>query len=97
MGTVVRFHSRQEDAAAKTEAILTKLGQLYQQKQRAKEELPVVLAQLIQAGETDLVLRAVALWGSGEMDAHEVLAMVEEMAAVSGIKSIGNRPFFPSR
>lgn len=97
MGTVVRFQGRPEDAAAKTEAILSKLGQLYQQKMQAREALPVVLAQLIEAGETDLVLRAVALWGSGEMEPHEILGMVEEMAAVCGIKTVGNRPFSTSR
>ncbi|HEY3365692.1 MAG TPA: hypothetical protein VGK74_11605 [Symbiobacteriaceae bacterium] len=93
MGTVVRFIPRPEDAAAKTEAILTKIGQLYQQKMKAKEELPRVLSQLIENGETELVLRAVMLWGSGEMEPHEVLAMVEEMAAVMGIKPVGDRPF----
>jgi hypothetical protein len=93
MGTLLNFRPRPEDAAAKTEAILTKIGQLYQQKVKAREDLPVVLAQLIQAGEGEMVLRAVALWGSGEMEPHEVLAMVEEYAAAAGIKLVGNRPF----
>lgn len=93
MGTVVQFHLRKEDAAAKTEAILTKIGQLYQQRMRAKDELPRVLAQLLEVGERELVHRAVMLWGSGEMEAHEVLAMCEHEAAVSGIKLVGNRSF----
>jgi len=93
LGTVLRFHPRGEDAVAKTEAILTKIGQHYQQRCRAKVDLPAVLAQLVHAGETDLVLRAVALWGSGEMEAHEVLSMCEEAAAVAGIKPVGDRPF----
>jgi hypothetical protein len=93
MGTVVHFQPRQEDAAAKTEAILAKIGQLYQQKLKAKEDLPKVLAQVIQAGETGLALKAMTLWGTGQMEPHEVLAMVEEIAAVSGIKPVGDRPF----
>lgn len=93
MGTVVHFHPKREDAAAKTEAILEKIGQLYQQKLKAKEALPSVLAELVAHGETQLVLRAVSLWGSGEMEPHEVLTMVEQEAAVLGIRSVGNRPF----
>lgn len=93
MGTVVTFRPRPEDAAAKTEAILEKIGQLYQQKMKAKEELPRVLAQLIETGETGLVLQAVTLWGTGEMEPHEVLSMVEETAAVLGIRPIADRPF----
>lgn len=92
MGTIVQFQPRQEDAAAKTEAILEKIGQLYQQKLRAKEELPKVLSQLVHAGENDLVLRAISLWGSGEMEPHEVLTMVEQVAAVAGVKPVGDRP-----
>lgn len=93
MGTIVRFHPRGEDAVAKTAEILAKIGQHYQRRLQAKDDLPVVLAQLVLAGEADLVLRAVALWGSGEMEAHEVLAMCEAEAAVAGVKPVGDRPF----
>jgi hypothetical protein len=93
VGTLVTFRPRAEDAAAKTEAILNKIGELYQKKQKAKEELPGVLAQMLEAGENEMVLRAVMLWGSGEMEAHEVLVMLEEYAAVAGIQLVGNRPF----
>ncbi len=93
MGTIVRFPPRQDDAAKKTAAILTKIGQLYQKKMKAREELPAALAQLVEAGETDLVLKAITLWGTGELEPHEVLAMVEEMAAVAGVRPVGDRPF----
>lgn|GEM_PF-1792398 len=93
MGTLVHFAPRPEIAAAKTESILSKIGELYQLKLKAKEELPAVLAQLVAAGETQLVLRAVVLWGSGEMEPHEVMAMCEQYAAVAGVKPVGDRPF----
>lgn len=93
MGTVVHFQPRREDAAAKTEAILEKIGRLYQQKVRAKEALPGVLAELVAHGEHELVLRALSLWGTGEMEPHQVLAMLEQEAAVLGMRSVGNRPF----
>jgi hypothetical protein len=93
MGTLVTFRPRAEDAAAKTEAILSKIGELYQKKVKAKEALPGVLATMIEHGEHEFVIRAVMLWGSGEMEAHEVMAMCEEYAAVAGITLVGNRPF----
>jgi len=93
MGTLVTFRTRDDQAVAKTEAILSRIGELYQQKVKAKEELPAALAQLAQAGESAVVLRAVVLWGTGQMEPHEVLALVEEYAAVAGVKTVGNRPF----
>jgi hypothetical protein len=93
VGTVVHFQHRSHEATAKTEAILTRIGDLYQQKVKAKEELPKVLAQLIDAGAVDLVLRAVRLWGLGEMEPFDILAWVETIAAVEGVKSVGDRPF----
>lgn len=93
MGTLVTFRPRTEDAAAKTEAILARIGELYQFKVKAREALPGVLATLVEHGEREFVIRAVMLWGSGEMEAHEVLAMCEEYSAVAGIQPVGNRPF----
>lgn len=93
MGMVVRFQPRDVDAAAKTEAVLNRIGQFYQDRLKAKESLPGVLAQLIKAGEEEFVLRAVSLWGSGEMEPHQVLTMCEQVAAVAGIKEIADRPF----
>jgi hypothetical protein len=93
VGTVVHFQHRSNEATAKTEAILTRIGELYQQKVKAKEELPKVLAQLVEAGATDLALRAVRLWGTGEMEPYDILTMVETMAAVEGVKCVGDRPF----
>lgn len=78
VGTVVQFPPRQVDAAVKAEAILAKIGELYRRRTKAKEELPGVLAQLASAGETELVLEAVRLWGSGEMEADEVLALCQK-------------------
>lgn len=78
MGTVVRFQPRQEDVLAKTEAILSRIAQLYQEKMKAKEALPAVLARLIEAGETELALRAISLWGNGQMEPHEILALCEK-------------------
>lgn len=75
MGTVVQFPPRQVDAAEKAEAILAKIGELYRRQTRAKEELPGVLAALANAGEAELVLKAVQLWGSGEMEPHQVLEL----------------------
>lgn len=81
MGTVVQFLPRAESATAKTEAILSKIAQLYQEKLRAKEALPAVLARLAVQGETELVLKAVTLWGNGEAEPHMVLNMCQEALA----------------
>lgn len=78
MGTVVRFTPRQVDAAEKAEAILAKIGELYRRQTKAKEELPGVLAKLAHAGETELVLKAVRLWGTGEMDPDQVLQLCQQ-------------------
>jgi hypothetical protein len=78
MGTVVQFSPRAETATAKTEAILGKIAQLYQEKMKAKEALPPLLARLVVDGESNLVLKAVTLWGTGEMEAHEVLSMCQQ-------------------
>jgi len=80
VGTVVQFPPRSVDAADRAEAILAKLGELYRRRTKAKEDLPVVLAQLVGAGETDLVLEAVRLWGSGEMEPEEVLELCQSRA-----------------
>jgi len=93
MGMVVRFQPRDVDAAAKTEAVLNRIGQYYQERLKAKEALPGVLAQLVKAGETETVLRAITLWGSGEMEPHQVLSLCEQVAAVAGIKEVADRPF----
>lgn len=68
------------------------IGNLYQQKLRAKEMLPVALARLIEAGHPDMALRAVALWGTGEMEPHDLLAMCEEVSAVVGVDGLGEEP-----
>jgi hypothetical protein len=93
MGTVHSFRAKPEDAAAKTEAILTKIGQLYQQRLKAKEELPGVLAALVQAGEADFAMQALVAWGTGAKEAHEILAECETYAAVAGVPAVANRPF----
>lgn len=95
MGTVVHFQSRQAqaEAAAKTEAILTKIGELYERKQKAKEELPGVLAQLALAGESEFVLKALVEWGTGQSEPYLILAQCEQYAAAAGIKPVGDRPF----
>lgn len=93
MGTLLTFRPRPEDAAAKTEAILQKIGELYQQKVKAREALPGVLAQLAQAGEEEAALRYLVLWGAGEAEPHEILAEAEKYAAVAGIHLIGDRDF----
>lgn len=93
MGTVHPFRTKPEDAAEKTEAILTRIGQLYQERLKAKEELPGVLAALVKAGEADFAMQALVAWGTGQKEAHEVLKEAETYAAVAGLTSIGNRPF----
>lgn len=93
MGTLVTFRPRPEDAQAKTEAILTKIGELYQQKMKAKEDLPFVLSELITHGEQDFAIQALMRWGSGEMEPHQVLTMCQEYAAAAGIRSVANQPF----
>ncbi|MFZ5816687.1 MAG: hypothetical protein ACOY93_15560 [Bacillota bacterium] len=84
MGTIVQFPVppalRQEEAAEKAEAILARIGEIYRRQAQAKEELPAVLARLAGAGETELVLRAIRLWGSGEMEADEVLNLCQQSA-----------------
>ncbi|MGE5673970.1 MAG: hypothetical protein ACM3XM_08775 [Mycobacterium leprae] len=92
MGHVVPFPPRNDQSVAKTEEMLNKIGQAYQRKLKAKDELPRVLAQLIAAGETELVLQAVTLWGEGRMEPYEVLELCEKVAAVAGIHPVGDRP-----
>ena len=92
MGRLVRFQSRPGTAEAKTEQVLQRLKEHYLARRQAEAELPAVLAELVREGQTDLVLSAITLWGSGQMEPHEVLTQVEQMAAVAGIKSVGNRP-----
>lgn len=79
MGTVVRFRIRADDAAAKSEAVLEKIARHYRRQLQAKEELPAALADLVRMGETDLALRAVVMWGSGEVEPEQVLAFCKEM------------------
>lgn len=81
MGTVVQFPTRSVDGAERAEAILAKIGELYRRRTKASAELPARLATLVEAGETELVLKAVRLWGSGEMEADEVLALCQRPAA----------------
>ncbi len=78
VGTVVQFPPRSVDAAERAEAILAKIGEVYRRRSKAKEELPVVLAKLAGAGETDLVLKAIGLWGSGELEPDEVLDLCQK-------------------
>lgn len=92
MGRLVRFQFRPGTAEAKTEQVLSRLREHYLARQQAEAELPSVLAELAEAGHPDLVLQAVTLWGNGQMEPHEVLALVEQMAAVAGVRSVGNRP-----
>jgi hypothetical protein len=73
VGTVVQFQTRPEEAAAKTEAILSKIGELHQQKVKAKEELPGVLSSLIAEGESAFALRALTEWGTGEREPYRIL------------------------
>lgn len=83
MGTIIRFRQRPEEAEKKSTAILERIRTIYQQKQRATESLPGLLARLIQAGEAEAVLRAVHLWGTGQMEPQEVLAMCDGLAAAA--------------
>lgn len=92
MGTVLQFPPRQTEASVKAEAILAKIGELYRRRTKAKEELPGVLAKLAGAGETEFVLTAVRLWGSGEMEADEVLDLCRKTPA--GRKPSGKGSFF---
>lgn len=78
MGTVVQFSPRVETATEKTEAILSKIAQLYQEKMKAKEALPALLASLVVEGESNLVLKAVTLWGTGQMEPHDILTMCQK-------------------
>lgn len=91
MGTVVQFPPRQAEASVKAEAILAKIGELYRRRKEAKEELPGVLASLASSGESEFVLEAVRLWGSGEMEADEVLALCHQTSG--GRKPSRKAPF----
>lgn len=78
MGTIVQFPPRQEAEMASAESILAKLAEAYRRRTKAKEELPVLLAALIDAGETQLVLRAIQLWGRGELEPEDVFDLCQE-------------------
>lgn len=88
MGNIIRFEPREETAAQKTARLLTRIGEAYQQRVQAAHQLPEVLAHLVRSGEAELALQAICAWGEGEMEAHEVLAMVK--AKRSGMGATGD-------
>lgn len=92
MGTLVRFHPRQEGAVARAESVLARLEEHHKANERARFELPGVLAALSRHGESEFALKLLGLWGAAEVSPAELLAMAEQYAAVCGLKEIGNRP-----
>lgn len=88
MGKLVPFLPRQDAAAL--ESALERAGQLFQRRLKAKEELPRVLATLIEAGEQDLALRVMLAWGRRQADPLELLDACEQAAAVAGIRLGGD-------
>lgn len=79
MGTVVPFPSRRTEAAAKVATILEQIGHVYRAQEQAREVLPRILAKLLQLGETEAVLQAISLWGSGEAEPQELLRQLRPL------------------
>ena len=77
MGRIVPFTPRDETLSRKTEEILTKIGDLYQQRLQAKEELPAVLARLLREGKADLAIEAMLAWGEGQKEPYEILTNLQ--------------------
>jgi hypothetical protein len=77
MGTVIRFEPRAEAATRKTEEILTRIGDLYQQRLKAEAQLPAALARLVREGRGAEALEALILWGEERMEPHRILARIE--------------------
>ena len=76
MGSVVQFPPKHAAAPDPAETMLTRLAEAYRRRTRASEELPGLLADLAEAGETELVLQAILLWGHGHMESDEVMDLL---------------------
>lgn len=84
MGTVIPFEPRGETATRKTEAILARIGEAYQQRMKAAADLPALLADLVRAGRSELALQALCEWGEGRLEPHQVLALIQQDKGGSG-------------
>jgi len=79
VGTLIPFPARRTEAARKVEAILERIRHAYRAEEQAREALPRVLAELVQRGETEAVLRTISLWGSGQVEPIELLRALRSL------------------
>lgn len=84
MGKVVPFSPRM--APEQVEAALIAAGEQFQRRIRAREELPRILAALIESGHSDLALQVMLAWGRGEADPDDLLDICQQAAAVAGLQ-----------
>jgi hypothetical protein len=89
---VVDFNAAARRAHKNAEEAVHRAGQLYQRRLRAMEDLPRVLAALIEAGHSQVALEAVLRWGKEGLHAADVLDWCEREAAVLGIRSAFEGP-----
>jgi hypothetical protein len=52
------------------------------------EELPLMLARLLEAGATDFARVALDAWGRQEMEPEELLELCVTYAAVAGLENV---------
>ncbi|MFO7172363.1 MAG: hypothetical protein DIU70_005250 [Bacillota bacterium] len=71
MGKVVPLSSRL--LPAQVEAALLKAGDRFQRRLRAQQELPGLLASLVEAGQAEFALSILLQWGRGEADPADLL------------------------
>lgn len=53
-----------------------------------KDELPLVLSRLLEAGATDFARVALDAWGKNEMEPEELLELCATYAAVAGLETV---------
>lgn len=54
-----------------------------------RQELPLVLARLLEAGATDFTRVALDAWGKHELEPEELLELCETYASVAGFENLG--------
>lgn len=79
MGKVVPLSPRL--LPTQVEAALLAAGDRFQRRLRAQEQLPALLAALVEAGQSDLALSILLRWGRGEADPADLLEVCVQAVA----------------
>ena len=54
----------------------------------ARQQLPLLLAQLLEAGATDFARIALDAWGREELDPEELVELCNTYASVAGLETL---------